>query len=193
MIRIFLALLFLQTLWGDAVSYKVTSHPYSFSTYFEMDSPQGYVGKVIAHRLSLRDCYDLYDARGKYLARGLSEFFSLGLFSSALKNFCLYDERGVQFGYIDGEILSTSSGKYSFYDAAGNKVAAAYIDRVCNGCTLLSYPEERTIAQYKRIYVLDAPDSWEVTLYDRYTVDLRMIGIFSAFLVDYQGDFREDR
>ncbi|NGX60770.1 MAG: hypothetical protein K940chlam9_00238 [Chlamydiae bacterium] len=43
---------------------------------------------------------------------------------------------------------------------------------------------ERLIAHCKRNLV-----DWEITIYDTGTVDMRILKIFSAFLVDYQDYF----
>lgn len=188
-------LLSLFSFWGDAepFSYTIVEHPYRFSTYFEMQGKNGFEGRAIKNTLAVRTAYDLYDAAGIYQAQGVVQALSLGSLFAWGKDIDVYDPQGKQIGFIDGEALTTASAKYTFYNEKNVSVATAYLDYSCSGFVVMAKPGERTIAHLRRIFVDHVVDHWDVTLYEPQAIDMRLLKVFSAFAIDFQEYFKEDK
>ncbi len=191
--KIVLALIAFVSAFAEPYSYTITEHPYRFSTYYEMQGKNGFEGRGIKNFAPIRTSYLLQDANGLEQAQGVVQTFSLGALFAWGKDIDIYDPAGRRIGFIDGEVLTTASAKYSFYDESNRWVATAYLDYSCSGFVLTSSQNERTIGHLKRKFVDNATDFWEVTIYDPGAIDLRLVRIFSIFAVDYQSYFREDR
>ena len=172
-------------------SYTITESPYLFSTYFEMQGKNRYEGRVIKNHFNLRTIYDLYDPEGHYEAQGICQLLSLGAVYPWAKDIDIYDDRGEKIGFIDGQLLTTTTAKYDLYNRFDQFVASAYLDRSCSGFTVMG-EQEQTIAQLKRNFVQGDIDSWKVVIYDPKFLDQRILKIFSAFAIDFQEYFKED-
>lgn len=180
-------------IFADPFTYTITEHPYRFSTYFDMHNAKGYVGRVVKSHLSARTSYDLYDALGNFEGKATVQACSLGALFVWAKDIDVYDEKNEKIGFIDGEALTTASAKYSFYNQKNERVATAYLDYSCSGFILTAEKGGRTLGLFKRNFVLDVTDFWDIAIYEPEAIDLRLIKAFSAFAIDYQEYFKEDR
>lgn len=64
---------------GEALSYTITEKAYRFSTEFEMQSKDRYLGTLVKKNFfQLRTSYELYDPIGNYEAQGICRILSLG-------------------------------------------------------------------------------------------------------------------
>jgi len=177
--------------WSCPLSYSITKNVYLFSTYFEMEGNDWYEGRVIKNHINIRTVYDLYDRCGGHEGQGICQILSLGTLFSWAKDIDIYDAEGARIGFIDGQLLTTTAAKYGFYNQSNELVANAYLDWNCSAFTIMT-PSERTIARLKRTFILNDIDSWEVVAYEPELLDLRILKVFSSFVIDCQGDFKED-
>lgn len=176
----------------EPFSYAISESQYLWSTYFEMQGIDRYIGRVVKNHYNVRTVYDLYDFKNAFEAQGVCQFLSLGALYPWAKDIDVYDERGVKIGFIDGQLLTTAAAKYGFYNNMDELVANAYLDAQSSGFTIMT-PDERTIARYKRNFVQDDLDFWNIDIYDSDEVDLRLLKIFSGFAIDFQEFFKEDK
>jgi hypothetical protein len=180
-----------QQLEAHPLSYTITASPYLVSTYFEMYGDNRYEGRVIKNHINVRTAYDLYDPMGNYQAQGICQVLSLGFFYAWAKDIDIYDAQGERIGLIEGQLLTTTSAKYSFYNQDDELLADAYLDCKSSGFTVMT-PDGRTIAKLKRQFIQDDIDPWEVVIYETHLLDKRIFRIFSAFAIDFQEHFKED-
>ncbi len=180
-----------HSLESRPISYTITSSPYLVSTYFEMYGDNYYEGRVVKNHINVRTVYELYDPKGHYKAQGVCQIFSLGFFYAWAKDIDIYDAQGERIGFIDGQLLTTTAAKYSFYNQNDKHLADAYLDCKCSGFTIMT-PDGRTIAKLKRDYIQDDVDPWKVVIYEKNLIDERIFRIFSAFAIDFQEHFKED-
>ncbi len=193
MIRLLMMLFPLGCLVEAApVSYTISESQYLWSTYFEMHGTEGYSGRVVKNHYNIRTVYDLYDPMNRFEAQGVCQVLSLGALYPWAKDIDVYGAQGEQIGFIDGQLLTTAAAKYGFYNIWGTLVANAYLDAQSSGFTIMT-PDERTIARFKRNYIQDDLDYWNVDIYDSNVVDLRILKVFSGFAIDFQEFFKEDR
>jgi hypothetical protein len=179
----------------EPYSYAISEQAYSFSTYFEMQRKDGYDGTIIKKKyINLRTHYHLYDADGNYEATGICRFFSLGLFFVWGKEIDVYDSDGNWIGMIDGQMMTEASAKFSIYDASSNLMGIAYLDKGSSSFAVFDPDNDKKIvAKLRRNFILDTVDNWDVAYYEPSRFDLRVMKIFSAFALDYQEYFKEDR
>ena len=178
--------------FAEPFSYSIVEHPYRFSTYFEMQGKNGFEGRAIKNTLALRTAYDLYDSGGNYQAQGIVQSLSLGSVFAWGKDIDIYDALGKHIGFIDGEVLTTASAKYTIYNEKKEWVATAYLDYSCSGFVVMAAKDERTIANLRRNFVANVTDHWDVVLYEPEAIDMRILKVFSAFAIDYQEYFKEE-
>lgn len=182
-----LPLLFTSLFAGEKLNYTITAHPYRFSTYYEMDGSQGYEGRAIKNAISIHTCYELYDANGTYVAEGVCRILSLGALFSWAREIDVYDETHNFIGLIDGQTWTSASAKYTISDATGRLVAYAYLDYNSAGFTITDTTKaEKPIAYLKRNF---SQGDWQVTMYANSPLDVRILKVFSAFVIDYQDVF----
>jgi len=195
MIRIFLSLfatlLCAVQIQAQALSYTISESQYLWSTYFEMQGKDSYIGRVVKNHYNVRTVYDLYDSKNRFEAQGVCQVLSLGAVYPWAKDIDVYDQYGLKIGFIDGQLLTTAAAKYGFYDSRDVLVANAYLDVQSSGFTIMT-PDERTIARFKRNYVQDDLDYWNIDVYDAEAIDMRLLKIFSGFAIDFQEFFKED-
>jgi hypothetical protein len=179
--------------FAEPFSYSIVEHPYRFSIYFEMQGKNGFEGRAIKNTLALRTAYDVYDKEGNYQARGIVQSLSLGSLFAWGKDIDVYDFADKKIGFIDGETLTTASAKYTLYDEHNVWIATAYLDYGCSGFVVMSAKGNRTIANLRRVFVQNVVDHWDVVLYEPDAIDIRLLKVFSAFAIDYQEYFKEDK
>lgn len=183
----FLPLFCASLVAGEKLNYTITAHPYRFSTYYEMDGSNGYEGRAVKNAISIHTCYELYDANGTYVAEGVCRILSLGALFSWAREIDVYDEAHNKIGFIDGQAWTTASAKYAISDATGHLIAYAYLDYNAAGFTITDTTKnERPIAYLKRN---KSQSDWAVTMYANSPLDVRILKVFSAFVVDYQDIF----
>ncbi len=173
-------------------SYTISESQYLLSTYFEMQGKEGYCGRIVKDHFNIRTVYDLYDPRNRFEAQGVCQVLSLGALYPWAKDIDVYDRYGNKIGFIDGQLLTTAAAKYGIYNARDVLVANAYLDAQSSGFTIMT-PDERTIARFKRNYIQDDLDFWNIDIYDTNAIDLRLLKVFSGFAIDFQEFFKEDR
>lgn len=157
-----------------------------------MQGKSGFIGRGIKKSLTVRTTYDLYDANGEHEAQGIVQAVSLGALFATCKDIDIYDPTGERLGFIDGEVLTTASAKYTFYNQENEPVATAYLDYSCSGFILMEYKTERTIGHLRRNFVENVTDNWDIKLYEPNVIDMRVLKIFSIFAIDFQEYFKED-
>lgn len=193
MLSILVSLLaFASVVQAQPFSYTISESQYFWSTYFEMQGKERHYGRIVKNHYHLRTIYDLYDPMNAFEAQGICQLLSLGAVYPWAKDIDVYDNRGEKIGFIDGQFLTTAAAKYGFYDAFGALVANAYLDAQSSGFIIMA-PDERTIARFKRNYIQDDLDFWNIDIYDSSAIDLRLLKIFSGFAIDFQEFFKEDR
>jgi hypothetical protein len=180
------------------IEFAIHEKEYRFSNYFDLASkdnaPQGLVIKTHFAKLNLRPHYDLYDRSGQWRARGVCRLLCLGVFYSWATEIDVYDTEGKTIGVIDGQVMTTTSARFSIYDGNSFLKGIAYMDRLNMGFTILDPNNEMHIlARFQRIFVRDVPDHWECQVYEPDAIDLSIIKIFAAFAVDHQEYFRIDK
>jgi hypothetical protein len=182
-----------SALFAEPYKYQIMEHPYTFSTYFEMQGKNGFEGRSIKNKATLRTTYDLYDKDGSYQAQGIVQLLSLGSLNAWGKDMDIYDNNGKKIGFIDGVLLTTASAKYNFYNEHNEWVASAYLDSACSGFILTAAKGERTIGHMKRNFIENTVDNWDITIFEQGVVDMRLLKLFSTFAIDYQEYFKEDK
>ncbi|MBM3191893.1 MAG: hypothetical protein FJZ63_04500 [Chlamydiae bacterium] len=184
---------FCERMWAEVLRYTIAKQEYLFSKAFNMHSEKGPIGLLTETKLSLRTHYDLYNAKGIYEARGICRILSLGSLYAWAKELDIYDAVGNKIGMVDGQAFSTAKAKYSLYDAMDYLLGIAYLDKDSSGFSIMHPLDDKVVLAFlKRNFVENALDDWEVALYDDKAIDPRILKIFSAFTLDFQGDFKED-
>lgn len=179
---------------GSALTFSVRRQDYMFSTVFEISSPVEHIGSVYKSSFSIRTHYDLYDSLGNHESNGICRVLTLGVLYSWAREIDVYDAQGMTVGMIDGQLATGASAKFSIYNAEGNKAGIAYLDK--NGAAFSVVDpanEQRMIASLKRNFVANTLDHWDVTIYDKDAIDMRILKTFAAFAVDSQNDFKKDQ
>ena len=192
-------LLLLATAFSlNAHEMNVYQKDYRFSTVFEIEShghSKGSASKSIWRWLKpLRDTYDIYDENGVWQATGIGRIFCLGFFRPWGAEFDVYDPAGNRIGVIDGQVVTTESAKFSFYNAEGKHVGIAYMDLKNAGFSIM-HPEKPShiLAFLRRNFIPDQTDHWTVSVNDETgMIDPRVLKVFTAFAVDKQSFFKED-
>lgn len=179
--------------------FEIRRDPYRFATYFQISSKDTYIGSVKKSAFRLRRNYDLSDKNG-WQATGIVRILTLGTLFSWASEIDVYDTRGVKFGMIDGQVMTTENAKFSLYeyDDEGNytHIGTAFLDGDFDSFTILS-PEgtPHPIAKLERCStsVGKKVDYWKTQVYHPESIDDRLIRIFSAFIMDHQDDFQGSR
>lgn len=178
----------------NELHYKITKNDYAFSTVFEMASGHKLLGSIVKSAFHLRTHYDLYDEKGLLQGQGICRLLTLGTFFSWGVEIDVYNVQGQLIGSIDGQVATTEPAKFSIYDSNGNRLAIAYLEQNRAAFSIVN-PENTShiYARLHRKFILDTVDYWNVSIYERDLIPEDIIHIFSAFAVDSQNDFREDR
>lgn len=177
-----------------AINYTITEKDYRFSTYFEMQSKDSYVGTLIKKKFEVRTSYQLYDPIGNYEGVGTCRALSLGAVFAWAKEIDVYDADDNKIGMIDGQAFTAANAKYSLYDAADNLIGIAYLDFGSSSFVIVDPSNtKQVLGQLKRNFVQNTVDYWDVVLYNTAAIDPRILKVFSAFAIDYQEYFKEDK
>jgi hypothetical protein len=176
----------------DPYHFSIQMKNYRFSTFFEIDSDDTYVGNIKKSIFRLCDHYDLSDRDG-WCATGIRRVFSLGSLFKWAAEIDILGVSGESLGFIEGKILTTAKAKFYIYDRNTNLVGIAYMDLDNKGVTICP-PDNETypLARLNRVYVPDIHDHWEVHVYEPQNLDDRIVRIFAAFCVDVEDAFHED-
>ena len=177
-------------------SFTISSDPYAFSTYFQINSNDSYIGTIKKSSFRIRTNYDLSDENG-WQATGIVRVLSLGSFYTWAREIDVYDTRGVKVGMIDGQVGTTEGAKFSFYEYGEEEnythVGTAYLDGDCDSFTIFPPSSEgiSPIVRMGRVTVSGGVDFWEVNVHRSEKIDDRMVRIFAAFVLDHQSDFQK--
>ena len=174
--------------------FQVRKQTYRFSTLFEFHSQKEFLGTNRKSCFNVRTHYDLYDLKGQYEGVGICRIFTLGALYTWGKEIDVYDAEGNNVGLIDGQVVTGAGTKYSIYNAEGNRVGIAYLDSAKGIFTILDPDnEQHYLVSLQRNFILDTIDNWDVFVYEPEAIDMRIVKIFSAFVVDTQEDFKKYR
>ena len=177
----------------NVISYRVTRSDYTFSTIFDMATDKNLVGSVVKSVFHIATHYDAYDRFGIYEGEGICRLFCLGLFYTWGTEIDLYNAEGEKVGMIDGQVMSSETAQFSFYDAFGQRVAIGYLDQNCMGFSLVDPNNSSFIlARLSRNFILDTIDNWDVVIYHPERISPRLVKIFAAFACDTQNKFKPD-
>lgn len=179
---------------GAASRFYIKRNDYTFSTVFEMISKDGLLGTAAKSVFRITTHYDLYDVGGNYEGQGACRFFCLGLFYTWGTEIDIYDAEGFTIGVIDGQAATSESGKFSIYDAEGNRLGIAYLDQNCSSFSIV-HPDNssRHLARLSRNFLENNVDCWDVIIYEPNAIPLKVIKVFAAFACDTQGKFKKDK
>lgn len=173
------------SLHADLVSCTITENSSHGANYFVMHHEETYEGRVTNNRFLLQRLYDLYDPAGSYEARGICKILTFGFFYAWAKNIDVYDAEGEKIGFIDGQLLTTTSAHFNFYDSDDTLIATTDLD--CSAPEFIVVtPGALTIARLRHNM-----DSWELYDFNPDLLDPRIIKIFSAYAINFQYEFQE--
>ena len=163
----------------------------SFSAEFSYTKNNANLGKVVRNGiLCPRYYYDVFDNKNNFLARGITRFFSFGLFSQNLMDIDIYSENDSYIGCIEGKYITRSRSKFVFYNDQGYESAAAYLDAKTADFLIVS-------SQGVVIAKIKGNTCGEVGILDmeyyptKSSIDENMLKIFGAFVSDYHESFLE--
>ncbi|STY29857.1 Uncharacterised protein [Legionella wadsworthii] len=201
----FLSLLFILSYASIAHSYGVhEDHPYDFvvtkdvykfSEIYQIKSPQRetYPGSVKKSAFRIRTNYDLSNKDG-WQATGITRIISLGSLYPWAKEIDIYDTRGVQIGFIDGNLATLESAKFTIYDydesGKANEIGFAYANPSFDRFVILSsLNNPHPIAELNRNF---GDKTWNVSVHYPEQIDDRIIRIFAGFVIDHENKFLAD-
>ncbi|VEB37194.1 Uncharacterised protein [Legionella sainthelensi] len=170
----------------------VTKHIYKLSEIYQIKSTQRetYPGSVKKSAFRIRTNYDLSNKDG-WQATGITRIISLGALYNWAKEIDVYDTRGVQIGFIDGNLATLESAKFTIYeyDESGKATAIgfAYANSSFDRFVILpSTNNPHPIAEFNRNF---HDNNWSVTVHYPEQIDDRIIRIFAAFVLDHEDKF----
>ena len=177
----------------EGFTFDVRQRDYLLSTVFEFNGKEQFLGSIVKEPFHLRTQYDLYSETGVFQGMGICRILTLGAIYAWGTEIDVYDERGGKVGVIDGQAVTGAAAKFSIYDGKGAHVGIAYLDLNAGAFTLVDPAnEKRPLASYRRNFVKDIVDHWDVKVYDACAIDLRLIKIFAGFAIDTQEYFKKD-
>ncbi len=172
--------------------YVLTKHVYKLSEIYQIRSPlkETYPGSVKKSELRIRTNYDLSNKDG-WQATGITRIISLGSLYPWAKEIDVYDTRGVQIGFIDGNLATLESAKFTIYDydeaGTATVIGTAYANPSFDRFVILSTIDNpHPIAELNRDF---SNRNWHVSVHYPQQIDDRIVRIFSAFVVDYEDKF----
>jgi hypothetical protein len=165
---------------------------YKFSEIYQIKSPlkETYPGSVKKSAFRIRTNYDLSNVDG-WQATGITRIISLGSVYTWAKEIDIYDTRGVQIGFIDGNLATLEAAKFTIYDydEAGKATAIgiAYANSTFNRFVILSTIDSpHPIAELDRNF---NEKNWSISVHYPEKIDDRIIRVFAAFVTDYEDKF----
>ncbi|KTD01857.1 hypothetical protein OQJ19_12790 [Fluoribacter gormanii] len=172
--------------------FVVTKDIYKFSEIYQIKSPQKdtYPGSVKKSAFRIRTNYDLSNKDG-WQATGITRIISLGSLYPWAKEIDIYDTRGVQIGFIDGNLATLESAKFTIYDydesGKSTEIGYAYANPSFDRFVILSSTSNpHPIAELNRNI---GDKTWEVSVHYPEKIDDRIIRIFAGFVIDYEDKF----
>jgi hypothetical protein len=172
--------------------FVVTKDVYKFSEIYQIKSPQKetYPGSIKKSSFRIRTNYDLSNKDG-WQATGITRIISLGSLYPWAKEIDIYDTRGVQIGFIDGNLATLESAKFTIYDydetGKATEIGYAYANPSFDRFVILeSINNPHPIAELNRN---PGDKTWNVSVHYPEKIDDRIIRIFSGFVIDYEDKF----
>ncbi len=170
----------------------VTKDIYKFSEVYQIKSPprETYPGSIKKSAFRIRTNYDLSNKDG-WQATGITRILSLGSLYHWAKEIDIYDTRGVRIGFIDGNLATTESAKFTIYeyDDAGSAttIGVAYANSSFDRFMILESSDNlHPIADLNRNV---SNKTWSVSVHYPETIDDRIIRIFAGFVIDHEDKF----
>ena len=177
----------------ETLHYHVTRSDYTFSSVFDIASEKSNFGSIIKSVFHISTHYDSYDRFGLYDGQGICRIVTLGLIYTWGTEIDIYDANGDRIGLIDGQVISAEPAKFSFYDAEGNRIFIAYLDKNCMSFTLVDPNNSAFIlAHLTRNFIPNIIDNWDVSLYRPELLPKLFLKVFAAFACDTQHKFKPD-
>lgn len=190
----------------EGYEFTVQKKEYFSQSVFEFESKgERPFGTVIIYRYinPLRTHYHYYDDNGIWQSTARSVLLCYGAGGWGRKwgteieifdNEATYYSQGNRIGYIDGQVATTAPAKFSLYNRSNEVVGIAYLDETKSGFTIVDPSnDKKIIARLTRNFIQDVIDPWEVSVYDKTSIDPIMIKMFAAFAVDSQDYFKVDK
>jgi len=167
------------------------SNLFSLSAEFDFKNTGVSTDKVIrTGGLSPRYFYDLFDEDHNFQARGITRALSLGAFYSWGVEIDLYDTEESYIGLIQGELLTRSRAKFSFYDHSGRRTLIAFLNTESPEFLMVSTEDEGVVLAKLKIQSYGDIGTLDVNLlHDSMNIDERAFKIFCAFVTDYNQEF----
>lgn len=173
-------------------NFLVTKDIYKLSEFYQIKSPleETYAGSVKKSAFRIRTNYDLSNKDG-WQATGITRIISLGSLYVWAKEIDIYDTRGVQIGFIDGNLATLESAKFTIYDydelGKANAIGIAYANSNFDRFVIVpSTTNPHLIAELNRNL---NDKNWSISVHSPELIDDRIIRIFSAFVIDYEDKF----
>ncbi len=169
------------------IKHVLPSYSANFS-FNEDNSPTGYVTRT--GLLCPRYYYDLFDTNNKLQARGITRFFSLGLFSAKEMDIDIYDSDNRYLGFIEGQFFTLSRAKFIISNNNNEPVAIAYLDSKKVLFLIVSASNEANILAKLTAESFGLTKNCEMT-FNSCPEELKpILKIFTAFVVDYIENFQ---
>lgn len=172
--------------------FVMTKDIYKFSEIYQIKSPQRetYPGSIKKSAFRIRTNYDLSNKDG-WQATGITRIISLGSLYPWAKEIDIYDTRGVQIGFIDGNLATLESAKFTIYDydesGKATEIGFAYANPTFDRFVILaSANNPHPIAELNRNF---GDKTWSVSVHYPEKIDDRIIRIFAGFVIDYEDKF----
>ncbi|CAM2903599.1 Uncharacterised protein [Legionella steigerwaltii] len=172
--------------------FVVTKDVYKFSEVYQIKSPQKetYPGSIKKSAFRIRTNYDLSNKDG-WQATGITRIISLGSLYVWAKEIDIYDTRGVQIGFIDGNLATLESAKFTIYDydeaGKATEIGFAYANPSFDRFVILaSTNNPHPIAELNRNF---SDKTWNVSVHYPEKIDDRIVRIFAGFVIDYEDKF----
>lgn len=177
-------------------TFNVNRQDWICSTDFVLTRDEEPISTIVKtpFHLDFRAHYDLYDEEGRFVAYGIRNILNTSFLSVSLTEIEIYRPGDwFSFGYIDGQWGTFQAARFSIYEN-GVVVAIAFLDRTSGTFTFVDpETETRTLATFKRHFILDEVDNWTVHVSEHCHIAPEIIKIFAAFVIDKQDAFKEDR
>jgi len=163
-------------------SFRVEPRVYTFSTEFDIFVGEEAVATVNTEFFRFRREFDLMQ-NGQKVATGVSRVFAFGALFDSLKKIDFYDRDEQKIGEVDGLWMTTTSGKFAFYDAEGQNVGVAYIDNSKMNVHLCDpIDPSRVIATFRCKYNPSGTCAWKIKVKEDGVIDERILFLFSSFI-----------
>jgi hypothetical protein len=179
---------------GKFEKLTISQSDYSTQRNFDLNSEQGHLGHFVKKKIcNFRGWTYFYNTQGHcqfMLNKRVLYFKGRSPAAAALD---VQDASHQFIGSMEGAFFRRVPAKFYFKDDKGNYLGIAYMDKECSSYTLYDYKQnEKIIAIFRRNFVQDVTDNWEVEIIDPEAIDARLLAAFAAFAVDTQSIFKVD-